>query len=125
MSDSDSSRLVIPAGTNDKFEKILSLIKDSQSMNDEERQYWINILPVMTPDQLKNLIEILENERDQLNAIDKKYAGKIKKINNEELVQKTQSDRKVMKKKRRDAEAKEDVQNSQSLENVLDKIENL
>lgn len=43
-------------------------------MNKEERQYWINILPAMTPEQRKNLEEILQSERAQLAAIDAKYA---------------------------------------------------
>ncbi len=43
-------------------------------MNNEERQYWINILPIMTPEQLKNLEEILLSEKEQLAAIDAKYS---------------------------------------------------
>ncbi len=42
-------------------------------MNLEERQYWINILPIMTPEQIKNLRDILTNEKEQLAAIDAKY----------------------------------------------------
>lgn len=44
-------------------------------MNNEERQYWINILPIMTQEQIKNLEEILASEKKQLAAIDKKYSA--------------------------------------------------
>ncbi len=50
------------------------MILRSESMNDEERQYWVDILSVMTPDQTSQLRTILVNERDQLAAIDAKYA---------------------------------------------------
>lgn len=57
-----------------KFQELITLILGSESMNDEERQYWINILPVMTPEQIANLRQILQNEKEQLAAIDAKYA---------------------------------------------------
>ncbi len=56
------------------FPEIIELIVGSESMNDSERQYWINILPVMTPDQVQSLRDILHNERTQLQAIDQKYS---------------------------------------------------
>ena len=66
--------LVISPEVQAKFGELIGFIKASESMNDEERQYWINILPIMTPEQIKNLEEILSNERQQLAAIDAKYA---------------------------------------------------
>ena len=63
--------LQIPVQTQQQFPDLVDLIVNSKSMNDEERQYWINILPVMTPDQLGSLQEILDNERTQLDAIEK------------------------------------------------------
>lgn len=69
-----STALVISADIQEKFGPLLDLIKSSESMNMEERQYWINILPVMTPEQLKNLEEILASEKKQLAAIEAKYS---------------------------------------------------
>ena len=59
-------------------------------MNDEERQYWINILPIMTPDQVKNLFDILDNERKQLAAIDAKYQTEIQKVSQSEVNRQTE-----------------------------------
>lgn len=67
--------VIVPADVQARFPILVELIRASESMNNEERQYWINILPVMTPDQTKNLEEILVNEKAQLAAIDAKYAG--------------------------------------------------
>ncbi len=65
---------LIPDSVRAKFKDLIDLIMGSESMNDEERQYWFDILPVMTPDQVENLRSILTNEKTQLAAIDAKYA---------------------------------------------------
>ena len=70
---SDSSTVSVSDDLRKKYPDLVALILSSESMNDEERQYWINILPVMTPEQVENLRQILQNEKDQLAAIDAKY----------------------------------------------------
>jgi hypothetical protein len=74
------SSVVVPEELKKKHGPLIELILSSESMNDEERQYWINILPVMTPEQIENLRQILQNERDQLAAIDAKYAKEMEKL---------------------------------------------
>jgi hypothetical protein len=63
-----------------KFPEIIDLIMQSESMNNGERQYWIDILPAMSPEQVKQLHDILQNERVQLAAIDAKYAKEIQAV---------------------------------------------
>ncbi|MBP9773456.1 MAG: hypothetical protein KBD00_02365 [Candidatus Peribacteraceae bacterium] len=72
---SGAGSVKIPADAQTKFGPLVQLILESESMNNEERQYWMNILPVMTPEQIQNLEEILTNEKNQLAAIDAKYTG--------------------------------------------------
>lgn len=55
--------LNIPTEVQEKFPDIIELIQVSQSMNKEERQYWINVLLVMSEEQIQNLRDILENEK--------------------------------------------------------------
>lgn len=62
-------------------------------MNDEERQYWIDILPVMTPTQVTQLKDILENEKMQLAAIDAKYAKEIENIGQRQSVEHVSEER--------------------------------
>jgi len=64
-------RLSIPDVLREKHPELISLIQGSENMDNKERQYWVNILPVMPPDQIQNLREILENEK-RLLAIDRK-----------------------------------------------------
>ncbi len=93
MTNPGSQALVIPDETRKKYPALIELILGSESMNDEERQYWINILPVMTPDQISSLEDILTTEKNQLEAIDKKYAKEIEAIGTKKLVEKTQIER--------------------------------
>ncbi len=120
-----SGSLNIPDEVRKRFPDLIALIFASQSMNDEERQYWVNILPIMTPEQIQNLRDILENERKQLAAIDKKYANQPRGPQSPERLAEMQEDRKKKKRERTsleyNAEKKEDVQT----EELLKKIEEL
>lgn len=62
----DQSALSIPADIAEKFGDLVKLIKASRSMDDNERQYWIDVLPIMSEDQVQNLRDILDNEKKQL-----------------------------------------------------------
>src|SRR3989338_6948393 len=81
-----SGGLTITPETQQKFGPLIDLIKGSESMNNEERQYWINILPIMTPEQLKNLEDILSSEKKQLAAIDAKYSKEMTEVAGGSLV---------------------------------------
>jgi hypothetical protein len=98
------SAVVIPEELRKKFPELMDLILGSESMNDEERQYWVNILPVMTPEQIQNLKDILVNEREQLAAIDRKYAKEIEQIGEAKLLEKVEEERR----RRREARTKKE-----------------
>jgi len=49
-----------------KFPDLIEMIKGSQSMNQDERQYWVDVLLIMSDDQIKNLKTILDNEKKQI-----------------------------------------------------------
>ncbi len=106
-----------------KFPDLIELIKKSESMNDEERQYWINILPIMTPEQIQNLREILDNERKQLAAIDAKYQTEIDKLGQTEVVRQTEEQRKKQRTERSSKEAAHKEQEDKATEDILKQIE--
>lgn len=95
-----------------KFPELIDLILGSESMNDEERQYWVNILPVMTPEQIQNLKDILTNEKEQLAAIDRKYAKEIERIGEGTLLKQVEEERR----KRRDERSQKEASNRQEEE---------
>lgn len=71
-----SPNLNIPEETVKRFPELIPMIQGSRSMNDEERQYWIDALPVMTSEQIKSLENILVNEKKQLAEVEKNYQQK-------------------------------------------------
>jgi hypothetical protein len=111
--------LVIPADVQQKFGELITLIKGSESMNDEERQYWINILPIMTPEQLQNLKDILVNEKEQLAAIDAKYQTEIDKLGQTEAAKKMEEDRRRKRTQRTSAEESHKEEEAKAAEALL------
>jgi hypothetical protein len=65
--------LVIPTAAKQTYPDIVELILHSESMNDEERQYWFDLLMDMNEDQITPLRGILTTERDELATIDAKF----------------------------------------------------
>jgi isopropylmalate/homocitrate/citramalate synthase len=117
--------LSIPADLRAKHPELIELVLASQSMNDEERQYWINILPIMTPEQIANLRDILINEKRQLEAIDKKYSKEIQQIDSQKLVQKTEDERKKRREELQRQEGGAAKTEAQQEEELLKKIQSL
>ncbi|MBI5156321.1 hypothetical protein HZA45_03555 [Candidatus Peregrinibacteria bacterium] len=118
-----SSQLIIPDDIQKQFADVIGLIIHSESMNDTERQYWINILPIMTPEQLANLREILTTERTQLAAIDAQYAKAIDKMGQQEFVKQVGEERARKSAVRTQAETSAKSQEDQTAEDLLKHIE--
>ncbi len=105
---------------------LVDLIMLSESMNDDERQYWFNLTKVMNTEQIEKLRDILTRERNKLAEIEAKYAKKnIDPIaaarKAEELAQQRAAEQAQIKAREAAAEAKEKVQE----EAVLAELENL
>lgn len=115
--------VTIPDEVKTKFPELIELIMGSESMNDEERQYWINILPVMTPEQTQNLKDILINERDQLQAIDRKYAKEIERIGSDQLVEKIEEERRRRREERTKQESQAKEEETERAEDILGEIQ--
>lgn len=122
MADTQTT-LTIPDETAQKWPDLIELIKKSESMNDEERQYWINILPIMTPEQQQSLRDILVNERDQLAAIDAKYAKEIQSVGEEQFIKQVGEERRARSEERAKAEQQDKSQESASADALLQQID--
>jgi len=68
--------LIIPEETQTKYPELVEGIKGSKSMDNKERNYWLQVLPVMTEEQVNELRDILSTEKKKLAEIEKKYASK-------------------------------------------------
>jgi hypothetical protein len=74
----DKKTLTVPADIAAKFGELVELIKASKSMDDSERQYWVDVLPIMSDDQIQNLRGILDNEKKQLAEAQATYSDGMK-----------------------------------------------
>lgn len=119
----DTTGLQIPQAVQDNFADLLELIVASESMNMQERQYWINILPVMTPPQIDSLREILVNEKRQLAAIDEKYAKQIENIGNRQAAQELEQRRTEQRSNLVSNESKDNAAEKALEQELLEKID--
>ncbi|QOR61229.1 hypothetical protein ACM66Z_07150 [Sulfurovum sp. ST-21] len=80
-----------------KHALLVKMILATESMDDDERQYWFDILPSMTDRQTERLYNILETERRKLQELEKKYAKEIRILNEKHLIeyQKLQYEEKI------------------------------
>ena len=70
----------VPQTIREKYPDLVALLLKTESMNAEEREYWFQVLPVMSDEQIVKLHDILTNERSQLKKIDNEYAQQIAKL---------------------------------------------
>jgi hypothetical protein len=119
-----SGTFTMPDDLKKQFPDLTDLISRSESMNDEERQYWVNLLPIMTPEQIQNLKDILVNERQQLDAIDAKYQKEIDQVGQEEFLKRVEEERKQRAEQRSTAEQQAKASEGTSADDLLKQIEN-
>ena len=72
---------IVPSLVRNKFPDLVKLIYETESMNHEEREYWLQIMPIMSEEQIVKFREILVNEKEQLSRLDKEYKSEMSKLN--------------------------------------------
>ncbi len=70
-----------------QYGELVELILGSESIDNNEKQYWFDILPSMTNDQIDRLFNILMTERHQLEELNIKYQDDIKTLNEKHLIE--------------------------------------
>ncbi len=107
--------------------ELVDYIMRSESMKDEERQYWFNLTEVMNAQQVEKLRDILSRERKKLAEIDAKY-GKKPPVDPVEAARKA----KIMADKRaaqqaqlKAREAQQQAQEVQDEEDILSELDNV
>ena len=117
--------LNVPPETDAKFHELIEMIRESSSMDSDERQYWVDVLPIMTEDQITNLRGILENEKKQLAEAAAEYSqGMEKAVKNvaQEFDEQTYLEK---KRARQAAERAHEAEESQHEEDILKQLESL
>lgn len=117
-----AAKFDIPEMIQKTYPDLVELILQTESMNDEERQYWFHMIPIMTGEQVKKLRTILVNERDQLKKLDKEYESELIQMNEKHTnawkAEEVREKRETMKK----AESQSEQEEKQAEEILLKKL---
>ncbi len=118
-------QLDVPENVMKDFGDLIKLIKRSKSMDLNERQYWVDVLPIMSEDQIENLRNILNNEKKELDEAESDYAGEMKK-NVKEAVSHFDEAAYITKKQARvEAEKMAEKEEKKEEDNILSELDNL
>ncbi len=118
-------KFIVPQLIREKFPDLVKLIFETESMNEEEREYWLQIMPIMTEDQIVKFREILVNEKNQLEKLDKEYEQEVSKIDNKYS---PQIDEEALKNRLNEIKEREKAQESSEKaeeEELLSQLENM
>lgn len=113
----------IPDVIQQKYPELVQLLLHSESIDNNEKQYWFDILPSMTNPQIDRLFDILMTERRQLEELNMKYQEEIKNLNDKHMIQWQSLQSKKAKEKIKEAEkadtSKEDAEDALDMLNTL------
>lgn len=112
----------IPSIVLEKYPDLVALIKQTKSMSDDERKYWFQVLPIMTPEQVNKLQNILVTEKTQLADLDKQYEQEIVKLNEKHLLEWKEFEAREKRRKLKTAESKHAEEDKKVEEDLLKKL---
>lgn len=115
-------KYAIPALVKEKFPDLIQLIKETESMNDEERDYWFQILPIMTEEQIRKFRDILVNEKQQLTNLDQEYEQELQKLNDKHMIEWKEFETKEKRKTLTSAEQTSKAQEKAEEEELLKRL---
>lgn len=116
------SKYTIFQPVKEKYPDLIALVLQTESMNDDERDYWFQILPIMTDEQIAKFHGILTNERNQLKKLDQEYEAQMKKLNDKHQREWTEFEVRKKREAIQKAEAKTEAQEKAQEEELLKKL---
>ncbi len=116
---------VIPNSVIEKYPDLVELIKQTEAMNLDEKNYWFKIMPLMNEEQIANLRWILVKEREQLDEINQKYNEDIEEINDKHQTEITALEAKKRRDELKQQEQANESEESKAEEALLEELENL
>ncbi len=116
---------IIPKIVQDKYPDLVELIKMTESMDDEEREYWFQVLPIMTDHQVQKFRKILETEKQQLEDLDKEYEQELTRLNEKHMLEWKEFETKEKRQALKQAETKHETTEKSTEEELLAKLSEL
>ncbi len=115
----------IPETVLKKIPDLIALMLQTESMDEAEREYWYQILPVMTDDQVNKLRNILVNEKEQLVRLDEEYNNDLKKLNDKHLIEWEGFNRKQKRTEIAEAEMESEVTEKEKEAQLLKELDQM
>ncbi len=115
-------KYIVPALVRQKFPDLIKLIYETESMNFEEREYWLQIMPIMTEDQIVKFRDILVNEKEQLAKLDTEYKQEVGKVNKTPVKEISEAEMKGKLQEIKQAETKSKEEEKTKEEDILKQI---
>lgn len=107
-----------------EYPELVKLVLNTKSMDDQERQYWFDIMTSMSDEQIDRLFEILDTEKKKLEQLESNYQKEIKSLNEKHLVEWQSFQVKDSKQKIAKAQ-EEDAKWEQDPDDILNMLNNL
>ena len=105
-----------------KYPELIKLVLATESMDNDEKQYWFDIMPYMTDSQVDRLFNILETEKNKLEELEVKYQSEIKELNEKHLIEWQEFQLKDSKKKIKAEEASDKDWDADDVLNALNNL---
>lgn len=118
-------KYIVPELIRNKFPDLVKLIYETESMNAEEREYWLQIMPIMTEDQIVKFREILVNEKQQLTQLDQEYQQEMSKAGSQHVAEINEAEMRRKKEELAMAEQQSEDSEQSEEENLLKALDNL
>ncbi|OGJ42157.1 hypothetical protein A3I58_03705 [Candidatus Peregrinibacteria bacterium RIFCSPLOWO2_02_FULL_39_10] len=119
------AKYIVPPLVRQKFPDLIKLIYETESMNEEEREYWLQIMPIMSEEQTTKFRDILVNEKNQLAKLDKEYEMEMAKTNKGPAMQLDEVKMKGKIQEIKQAEATSEKEEQSKEDEVLKQLNNL
>ncbi len=118
-------KFTVPKLVREKFPDLIDLIKSTESMNEEERDYWFQILPIMTEEQIAKFRDILVSEKEQLDRLDKEYEEELSRLNEKHMIEWKEFETKEKRAEIAGKEKKAEVEEKATEEELLKKLQEM
>ena len=115
----------IPAEVAQKYPNLEALILKTESMTQEERDYWFQILPIMTDEQIQKLLGILVHEEEQLAKLDDQYESELSKLNDKHLLEWKEEEAREQREAREKAEQAAEAEEQAAEADLLGQLDQL
>lgn len=115
----------VPKLVQEKFPDLINLIKTTESMDEDERDYWFQILPIMTEDQIAKFRGILVTEKQQLQKLDQEYENELSRLNEKHMIEWKEFESKEKRKELAVKEKTSEQEEREKEEELLKRLQNI